>query len=102
MAGNSEGARKGAITNKQRHGEDFFKKIGSRSWNDPNRSRKTGFALLPKDKHLEISKKGGQATKEDYRTYKDYQKKTKKYQVSDQEAAAHLEQVKDGSTGVSE
>lgn len=68
MSGNREGALKGALTNKQKHGEDFYKKIGSKSWTNPNRSRKTGFALLPKEKHLEVSKKGGQKTKEEYKT----------------------------------
>lgn len=65
MAGNREGALKAAKTNKEKHGEDFYKKIGAMSW-DNYRSRKTGFALLPKEKHIEISRKGGQKTKEDY------------------------------------
>lgn len=67
MAGNRQGALKGAQTTKDKHGADFFKKIGSRSWDNPERSRKTGFALMEKDKHLEYSKKGGQKTKEDYK-----------------------------------
>jgi general stress protein YciG len=76
MSGNREGALKGALTNKQKHGEDFYKKIGSKSWTNPNRSRKTGFALLPKEKHLEVSKKGGQKTKEDYKTKTNIQQET--------------------------
>lgn len=67
MPGNKEGALKAAKTNKERHGADFYKKIGAKSWDNP-RSHKTGFALLPKEKHIEISKKGGQKTKEDYHT----------------------------------
>lgn len=67
MAGTKEGSQKAAETNKLRHGPDFYKNIGSKSWKNPERSRKTGFALLKKDKHLEISKKGGQKTKEDYK-----------------------------------
>lgn len=68
MAGNKEGALKAAETNKKRHGDDFYKKIGGQSWKNPERSHKTGFALLKKEQHLEISKKGGQVTKEDYKT----------------------------------
>lgn len=67
MAGNRQGALKGAQTTKDKHGADFFKKIGSKSWDNPERSRKTGFALMEKDKHLEYSKKGGEKTKEDYK-----------------------------------
>lgn len=66
MAGNKDGAAKAAETNKLRHGPDFYKVIGGKSWKNPNRSHKTGFALLKKEQHLEISKKGGQKTKEDY------------------------------------
>jgi general stress protein YciG len=68
MAGTKEGSIKAAETNKQRHGDDFYSKIGKRSWQNPERSHVTGFATLPKEKHLEISKKGGQKTKEDYKT----------------------------------
>ena len=67
MAGNREGALKGAETNRQKHGPDFYKKIGSKSWNNPNRSHKTGFALMQKETHLEVSKKGGSRKKEDYK-----------------------------------
>lgn len=70
MAGNKEGSLKAAKTNKEKYGPDFYKKIGSKSWSNPDRSRKTGFALLKKEKHLELSKKGGQKTKKDYKTTK--------------------------------
>jgi hypothetical protein len=66
MAGNKEGALKGAKTNKEKYGADFYKNIGSRSWTNPERSRKTGFALMSKEEHVEYSKKGGKKTKEDY------------------------------------
>lgn len=68
MAGNKAGAAKAAETNKLRHGPDFYKSIGGQSWKNPERSRKTGFALLKKETHLELSKKGGQKTKEDYKS----------------------------------
>lgn len=67
MAGNKEGARKAAEKNLASD-PNFYKNIGGQSWKNPERSRKTGFALLKKEKHLEISKKGGQKTKEDYKT----------------------------------
>ena len=76
MAGNREGALKGALTNKQKHGADFYKRIGSQSWKNPERSRKTGFALVPKEKHLEYSKKGGEKTKEDYKKTPDLHEET--------------------------
>jgi len=76
MSGTKEGARKGAETIKQKHGADFYKNIGSKSWQNPNRSRKTGFALLPKEKHIEVSKKGGQKTKEDYKKTTDLHEET--------------------------
>jgi hypothetical protein len=68
MSGTKEGSLKAAETNRQRHGKDFYKQIGSKSWSDPERSHVTGFATLPKEKHLEISKKGGLKTKKDYKT----------------------------------
>lgn len=67
MAGNKEGAKKAAEKNLASD-PNFYKKIGGQSWKNPERSHKTGFALLKKEKHLEISKKGGQKTKEDYKT----------------------------------
>ena len=67
MAGNREGALKAAQTNKQNHGSDFYKKIGSKSWSNPDRSRVTGFALDPK-LAVEAGRKGGKKTKSDYKT----------------------------------
>lgn len=69
MAGNKEGARKAREKNLAKD-PDFYKNIGGQSWKNPDRSHETGFALLPKEKHLELSKKGGQKTKEDYNTSK--------------------------------
>ena len=66
MAGNKEGARKAREKNLAKD-PDFYKNIGGQSWKNPDRSRETGFALFPKEKHLELSKKGGQKTKKDYK-----------------------------------
>lgn len=67
MPGTKEGGRKAAQTNKQKD-ENFYANIGQKSWKDPNRSRKVGFALLDKETHLKISQKGGSKTKEEYQT----------------------------------
>lgn len=67
MAGNREGALKARDTNIQNHGADFYKKIGSKSWTNPKRSRKTGFALDPK-LAVEAGRKGGKKTKSEYKT----------------------------------
>lgn len=69
MAGNKEGAAKARAKILAKN-PNFYKEIGSKSWDNPNRSHETGFAVLAqkdKEKHREISKKGGQKTKEDYR-----------------------------------
>jgi len=68
MAGNKEGARKAALTNIKKYGKDFYKEIGSRSWDDPTRSRKTGFALLSPEKRAELGRKGGKKKKNEYKT----------------------------------
>lgn len=70
MAGNREGALKARDTNIQNHGADFYKKIGGESWKNPERSRKTGFALDPK-LAVEAGRKGGKKTKSDYKTQKE-------------------------------
>lgn len=66
MPGTPEGALKAKQTNIAKD-PAFYANIGSKSWDNPDRSRKTGFALLDKEQHIEISKKGGQKTKEDYK-----------------------------------
>jgi general stress protein YciG len=72
MAGNKEGAKKAAETNKRKHGADFYKIIGAKSWDNPDRSRKTGFALNP-ELAVEAGRKGGKKTKSDYKTQEGYQ-----------------------------
>lgn len=67
MSGNKEGALKARDTNIKKHGPDFYKKIGSESWKNPDRSRKTGFALNP-SLAKEAGRKGGKKTKSEYKT----------------------------------
>lgn len=67
MAGTKEGAQKAAQTNKKKYGDDFYANIGSKSWQNPERSRKTGFALNP-ELAIEAGRKGGKKTKDDYKT----------------------------------
>lgn len=69
MAGNKAGALKARDTNIQNHGSDFYKKIGSKSWTNPERSRKTGFALDPA-LAVEAGRRGGKKTKNEYKTDK--------------------------------
>lgn len=63
MAGTKEGAVKAAQTNKEKYGPDFYREIGAKSWDNPERSHETGFALLPKEKVVELGRKGGQQNK---------------------------------------
>ena len=67
MAGNREGALKARDTNRKKYGKDFYKKIGGKSWKNPERSHKTGFALNP-DLAVEAGRKGGKKTKSEYKT----------------------------------
>lgn len=67
MAGNKEGGKKAAATNRAKYGADFYAKIGEQSWKDPKRSRATGFALN-KQLAVEAGRKGGKKTKDDYKT----------------------------------
>lgn len=70
MAGNKEGAAKARDKNLASD-PNFYANIGSKSWVNPDRSHETGFALLAKkdkEKHIELSKKGGRKTKADYKT----------------------------------
>lgn len=69
MAGNKEGAAKARETILKKD-PDFYRNIGGQSWKNPERSHKTGFALLDEKEHKALSKKGGQKTKEDYNTSK--------------------------------
>lgn len=49
MAGTKAGGLKAAATNKARHGEDFYKRIGEKSWKNPFREI-GGFGSLKKGK----------------------------------------------------
>lgn len=63
MSGTSEGSKKSAETNKLRHGIDFYKNIGAKSWNNPDRSHVTGFALLPEGEAAKLGALGGSKNK---------------------------------------
>jgi hypothetical protein len=63
MSGTREGAAKAAKTNKEKYGPEFYKEIGSQSWKNPDRSRETGFALLPKETVVELGRRGGKKNK---------------------------------------
>lgn len=67
MAGSKEGAAKARETILKKN-PDFYRNIGGQSWKNPERSRKTGFALLDEKEHKKLSQKGGKVTKEDYHT----------------------------------
>ena len=69
MAGSKEGAQRAAQTMREKYGDTFFARIGMESWKN-ERSRATGFALMPKEKHLVISSKGGKAKKNRQSTLK--------------------------------
>lgn len=62
MAGTKAGALKARDTNITKYGPDFYKKIGSKSWDNP-RDHNTGFALLPPEKRAELGRKGGKKNK---------------------------------------
>lgn len=65
MSGTSEGAQKARDKNLAKD-PNFYRNIGKRSWTNPNRSHETGFAKLSREKHIELSRKGGKKTKDDY------------------------------------
>lgn len=67
MAGTKAGAMKSRDKNLQKD-PNFYASIGSKSWSNPERSRDTGFANIPREKHIELSSKGGKKTKSDYKT----------------------------------
>lgn len=58
MAGTVEGARKSVKTTYEKYGSDFYEYIGEKGGKAP-KTRPSGFAAIPKFKHLEISSKGG-------------------------------------------
>jgi hypothetical protein len=63
MAGNKEGAAKAAKTNKAKYGKDFYAQIGSKSWDNPDRSHETGFALLSPEERKRLGAIGGRKNK---------------------------------------
>jgi hypothetical protein len=67
MAGTKEGAQKAREANLAKD-PNFYKNIGGQSWKNPDRSRKTGFALLDEKEHKKLSQKGGKVTKEGYKS----------------------------------
>lgn len=66
MAGTKSGAAKTRAKLLAKDPE-HFKNIGKNSWKNPERSHKTGFALLDEKTHKELSAHGGKKTKEEYR-----------------------------------
>lgn len=79
MAGTKEGAAKAAQTNKEKYGEDFYRIIGGQSWKNPDRSRETGFALLPKEEVVRLGREGGKKNKG-----KKYAKKEVEYTTAEE------------------
>ncbi len=61
MSGTIIGGRKTAKTNKERHGEDFYKKIGHLGGSVKGVAK--GFALMPREKRQEAGRKGGKTSK---------------------------------------
>ena len=57
MAGNKIGAAKAATTNKERHGEDFYKTIGARGGLAKVPTK--GFGGMTPEKRIEAGRKGG-------------------------------------------
>ena len=57
MAGNKIGAAKAVATNKERHGADFFKNIGSIG--GKRKSPLKGFGGMTPEKRIEAGRKGG-------------------------------------------
>ena len=63
MAGTVEGGRKAAATNKERHGGEFYTKIGATGG---KKSKGGGMAWLKKhdyERFIEVSARGGKARK---------------------------------------
>lgn len=89
MSGTSEGNKKGAATAKQRYGKDFHKKVGAKSWSDPSRSRKVGFALNP-----ELAKQAGRLG--GLKNKKDKSEENEEY-LTAEEIAAIAETEEDGT-----
>lgn len=61
MAGNREGGRKAAATNKERHGADYYKRIGAKGGSKSHPETRP-FAKNPELARI-AGKKGGQVSK---------------------------------------
>lgn len=61
MAGTKEGGKKASITNKEKHGEDFYKRIGSKGGKSGDHSKR-GFASNP-ELAKEAGRKGGKKSR---------------------------------------
>lgn len=61
MAGTKSGGILASQTNKARHGEDFYKKIGSKGGSKTGLPK--GFAVMERKKHIMLSTKGGQISR---------------------------------------
>ena len=61
MAGTKEGGRKASIVIKEKHGEDFYKRIGSKGGKSGDHS-KSGFASNP-ELAREAGRKGGKKSR---------------------------------------
>lgn len=61
MAGTKEGGKKASITNKEKHGEDFYKRIGSMGGKSGDHSKR-GFASNP-ELAREAGRKGGKKSR---------------------------------------
>lgn len=69
MAGNTTGGKKAAETIKQKYGPDYYKVIAAKSWDNPDRNRKTGFAAQPLKRRQELARMGGQKSKRPPKTH---------------------------------
>lgn len=95
MSGTKAGARKARDKNLQNN-PNFYADIGSKSWDNPDRNRKTGFAQMTPELRAELGRIGGKKTKAEYQTFvketkNDYHKKEAEF-VTAEEIHAILEQ----------
>lgn len=66
MAQSKEGALKARQTIKDKYGEDFYRKIGSKGGKSTTGMK--GFALMDPERRRELGRKGGSTTGERYKT----------------------------------
>lgn len=62
MAGNLEGGKRAAETNKRKYGADWYQRIGSLGGKADTLMPK-GFAAAPKEKRIEWGRKGGRISR---------------------------------------